>query len=555
MDQAKIVALQNIPPNLSGMGPGFKSNEEDYLFNVFLNTTSPGLSGGFDAPVWSYLLPQHAANQPFARYGLAALGGMTTTITEVMRARMAGKVGDENNCLGYSSTYKIAIALYDKSLQHMRCALSKPNYSIRDALLGCLLVSCFESYHGHNYLFAMHAQNGVDLFYSWYGHQRRIKSHGPVLGPLNASEVDDDLVAAMHRLDVQVLAFFDSRSIETHTSLARRETKIPVSMPSAFLSLSQARSFWDSICSRTFHFLASSLHSGGNSSAALMMQGPTMPYPETLDVPTGVNLFAQCPKPQKGHEIERAKFGAEIKAWNGAYAPIYKQLSTDNTGQILRAAILLVNAKSTHILLVGAFFNSEMDYDLILSEFQSIYTLTASIWRMHTISSKVGVSYNFELGLLPSLFLTATRCRDRTLRRQVTKLLFTCFHRENCWDSFGIGYVALWIMGMEELEQEKPAEPSELSTEELDANLPRYTKNKDGLDISIDIQRELALAHPNVVEPIPEAKRIKITRFNIDLNMRRAQLEYVQGVAKDGEMLPLRQHVVRWRGNEGALMS
>jgi hypothetical protein len=71
----------------------------------------------------------------------------------------------------------------------------------------------------------------------------------------------------------------------------------------------------------------------------------------------------------------------------------------------------------------------------------------------------------------------------------------------------------------------------------------------------MDIQRELALAHPNVVEPIPEAKRIKITRFNIDLNMRRAQLEYVQGVAKDGEMLPLRQHVVRWRGNEGALMS
>jgi hypothetical protein len=43
---------------------------------------------------------------------------------------------------------------------------------------------------------------------------------------------------------------------------------------------------------------------------------------------------------------------------------------------------------------------------------------------------------------------------------QVTKLLFTCFHRENCWDSFGIGYVALWIMGMEELEQEKPAESS-----------------------------------------------------------------------------------------------
>jgi hypothetical protein len=100
------------------------------------------------------------------------------------------------------------------------------------------------------------------------------------------------------------------------------------------------------------------------------------------------------------------------------------------------------------ILLAGVFFESEMEYDSMLPEFQSIYTLAASIWSDHV--RKVGVSYNFEVGLLPHLFLVSTRCRDHTLRRQVIRLLFSDFHRENSWDSFSVAYIARWVIGMEE---------------------------------------------------------------------------------------------------------
>jgi hypothetical protein len=141
-------------------------------------------------------------------------------------------------------------------------------------------------------------------------------------GSPNTSEVEDDLVAVMHRLDVQVLASLDSRPVQTHASLASFTTKAAVSMPSAFLSISQARSYRELITRRTLHFLAASLRSGGNTSAALMLQGPTMAFPEAMTIPIGVNLFAQPPNQQGGQERERAELAAEIEAWNCAYAPI-----------------------------------------------------------------------------------------------------------------------------------------------------------------------------------------------------------------------------------------
>jgi hypothetical protein len=102
-------------------------------------------------------------------------------------------------------------------------------------------------------------------------------------------------------------------------------------------------------------------------------------------------------------------------------------------------------------------------------------------------------------------------------------------------------------MGTEETELDKQTEPSEIQTEKRDTILPRHIRYKSGLVESLKAQRELASVNANKVGSIPEANKIKITRFDIDLNMRRAQLEYVQGVAKSGEMLALREHIVRWQ--------
>jgi hypothetical protein len=45
---------------------------------------------------------------------------------------------------------------------------------------------------------------------------------------------------------------------------------------------------------------------------------------------------------------------------------------------------------------------------------------------------------------------------------------------------------------------------------------------------------------------VPEDRRVKITRFNVDLNMRRAQLEFMQGPARENKEPRLEEHTVRW---------
>lgn len=407
----------------------------------------------------------------------------------------------------------------------MRIALLKPKYSVRDALLACLLVVGFEGYHGHNYVSAMHAQSGLDIFYSWLARQPAISSYGSPFRSPNRIEIEDDLVAAMLRLDLQVLSFFDTRPTHTHISLANYNGNALRSMPSAFLSLTQARSFWDVISCRAYHLIASSIRSTGNTFTALMLRGPTMPYPDELGSPTGVKPFAQCANILTGHELERENCRAEIDAWTRAYGHIYKHLNATNNSRTTGATILLLHAKMARILLAGVLFESEMEYDSMLPEFQSIYTLAASIWSDHV--RKVGVSYNFEVGLLPHLFLVSTRCRDHTLRRQVIRLLFSDFHRENSWDSFSVAYIARWVIGMEEGVEVQPIRPTQRAAalECLDAGSASGIMS-DGI--------------------VPEDRRVKITRFNVDLNMRRAQLEFTQGPARENKEPRLEEHTVRW---------
>jgi hypothetical protein len=529
----RVVSVQQILRQ-SLMGPAFETLEENDYFKIFLNSTSCTLAGAFETPVWGYLLPQHAARQPFIRYGVAAIGAMTATFTEVMAMRFAGHIIDDDNCLRFSNIYQKAIALYAKFLQHMRIALSKPNHSIRDALLGCLLVVCFEGFIGHYYNSAMHAQNGLEFFYTWLSHERATRPQISQHSSPNSTEVEDDIVAAMHRLDLQVLYFFDSRAARTHNTLATQDAHILRSIPSAFRSLPQARHFWDLICRRICHFLAASMSSTGSVSTALMLPGPTVPYPETLDAPIGIKLFAQSGNALTGHDAERAGYMADIEAWDRASAPLVKQLLVAGGIQARGATILLIHAKMIRILLAGAFFESEMEYDSLLPEFQSIYDLASSIWHSHVVPFDSGISFDFEAGVLPPLFLVVTRSRDPNLRRQIVNLLSTSFHRESYWDSCSMAYIARWIISMEERGCAPPAERLRMSS--LGGGQPaiRFPEVPSG-------PGNVAAARA-----VPEVRRIRIARFNIELNMRKVQLEFTRGRASEGEEPVFEQDAVRW---------
>jgi len=116
----------------------------------------------------------------------------------------------------------------------MRKASLREDKDIRMALIACLLVVCFEGFHGSPVAAMTHAAHGVNLLHCWLekyggGDLSLLKSPVPHI-------IEDELIYAFNRLDLQVLTFFDTRPAEYHKSLLQ-DTEPLKRMPTLFLSL------------------------------------------------------------------------------------------------------------------------------------------------------------------------------------------------------------------------------------------------------------------------------------------------------------------------------
>jgi len=145
----------------------------------------------------------------------------------------------------------------------------------------------------------------------------------------------------------------------------------------------------------------------------------------------------------------------------------------------------------TSILFLMGFSTSEMDFDNHTSQFREIIDLAKEVVvdeELMLAQSKCGdptncrhrqphnnglhssdltayqpglygdedaythikASFALDLGIVPPLFVVATKCRDRKLRRDAIKLLLNSPRREGMWDSILSGRVGQWIMEIEE---------------------------------------------------------------------------------------------------------
>jgi hypothetical protein len=467
------------------IGPRFESDRDLRYFEIFRDVTAATLGGAFDSYIWGGIVPQACEQEPFILDAMIAIGALTRTVHEVQRYRRMGiapKKGE--NCLGKSPDHEYAIELYGKALRGMRKVPLREDKDIRMALIACLLVVCFEGFHGSPVAAMTHAANGVNLLHCWlekYGGEdlSLLKSPAPHI-------IEDELIYAFNRLDLQVLTYFDTRPVEYHKSLLR-DTEPLKRMPPLFLSLRQARAYWDYIMRRSCHFLASAMYAGkADELEKLRGQGLC---DNDIELPGGVNTFSSPKETPHWLKEESDKYVDEVMRWLRAYEPLFKSFQTPDQKKslgFLGSTVLKMHAISARIMLAGAFFTTEIGYDELLLEFRELYSLAESIYEPLITSVKDKVSYHFDPSVLPALFLLVSRCRDRMLRRATIRLLTSSFHREGTWDSLAIARVGGWIMGIEE----------------------------SGVE----------------TEHIPDHRRARMTKFNVDLLARKAQMRCYQRV-------------------------
>ena len=458
-------------------GFAFDSLEGQY-FQVFRTHTASELSGFFDSEFWQRSVLQESHSEASIRHAVVALGALYKTLEKASES----PPGSPDNGLGTFDTapshYNFAFQQYGKALTRLRESLeNREMRSERTILISIVLFTCFQSFTGDHKAAISQIQHGLGLL-----EERRQDSKQPLIRR-KEDVVEDELVQIFTRLAIQAKSYdmafhFPHPYVIRLTPQSRQDPTSPQSqsspsdssststsahIPEIFFNAQEARTALDSLCERIMRFqeLLSSYHHGPNNILPKSVQSLGM------------------------------GFGMQLKQWGAAFAPLLDSRRNRGVSITERAGIdvLKMLQLMTGILYQMGFSTSEMDFDNFYPQFKEIVELAKEVvvdeelnlaqQRCGNISScrhKQPPSYDFpgltshqpgtsreevdyshikasfalDLGIVPPLFVVATKCRDRKLRREAIRLLMSSPRREGMWDSILSGRVGSWLMHIEE---------------------------------------------------------------------------------------------------------
>ncbi|KAH7377490.1 hypothetical protein BKA64DRAFT_648969 [Cadophora sp. MPI-SDFR-AT-0126] len=456
-------------------GFAFDSQEGQY-FQVFRTHTASELSGFFDSEFWQRSVLQESHSEASIRHAVIALGALYKTLEKASESPPGSP--DSGAYDTAPRHYNFALQQYGKALTRLRESLeNRETRSERTILISIVLFTCFQSFTGDHKAAISQIQHGLGLL-----EERRHDSRQPLIRRKD-DVVEDELVQMFTRLAIQAKSYdmafhFPHPYVIRLTPQTRQDPTSPQSqsspsdtsstsmdsnIPETFLNSQEARTALDTICERIMRFqeLLSSYHRGPNNILPKSVQSLGM------------------------------GFGIQLKQWGAAFTPLLETRRNRGVSNTERAGIdvLKMLQLMTGILYQMGFSTSEMDFDNFYPQFKEIVELAKEVvvdeelllaqQRCGSISScrhKQTPSYNFpglashqpgahideddylhikpsfalDLGIVPPLFVVATKCRDRKLRREAIRLLMASPRREGMWDSILSGRVGGWIMHIEE---------------------------------------------------------------------------------------------------------
>jgi hypothetical protein len=427
------------------------------------------LSGFFDSEFWTRSVLQESNSEASIRHAVVALGALYKTLEKASESPPGSPENAATTPYDSAPThYYFALQQYDKAVTRLREALANnETRSQRTILISIVLFTCFQSFTGDHRQAIMQIQHGLGLL-----EERRQDSKQPLIR-CKDEVVEEELVQMFTRLAIQAksydMAFHfphpyvirlspQSRNDPTSPqspsspSEATSTASMEANIPEVFKTSKEARSALDSITERIMRFneQLSSFHPGPNNI-----------------LPKSVKSLAYG-------------FGIQLSQWDKAYAELLESRRTPGVTNTERAGINVLKMLHlmTSILFVTAFSTTEMEFDNFTGKFKEIVDLAKEVVvdeelslaqaRCGTIGNcrhtshrpgayreedsyvHIKASFALDLGIVPPLFVVATKCRDRKLRRDAIGLLLTSPRREGMWDSILSGRVGQWIMDIEE---------------------------------------------------------------------------------------------------------
>jgi hypothetical protein len=548
---------------------------EGLYFRLFQEQTANELSGFFDNVFWSRGVLQECHSEPAIRHAVVALGALYKTLEKTCESPPSSPSGRGDPVDTPYKHWEIAVKKYSSAIQELFTYARDDTRTHRTRLMASVLLACFDSFIGDHRQAINQIQTGLGLL-----EQLRVQRRRAFL-PKPEEPVEEELIQMFTRLAIQAKSY-DMAFHFPHPYVIRLTGppssgaadagspeseggggSSPVSLhhdpiPERFHSSREARLVWDSLVERIFRFTETmfSYVSGQN--------GPTGVLPASLRA-YGVG------------------FKDQIQAWSDAYEHILASRTAPNISHQEKAAIAVLKMTQimSQILFLMTFSASEMQFDAFTSWFKAIVDLAAEVvgdeerraaarrcpdprfcthpldpWtamfgKPEYAARHIKPSFSADLGIVPPLFVVATKCRDPDVRRQAISLLKSSSRREGMWDSELAARIGIWIAGIEEqddsfppVDEFLPAYPgsSRPSTSSTSSATGRNTSVEFGDDVPLgpggnaryDARRASSVAanrfqhqhqqhQPKKV--VPAEKRVMIKAIEFDLRDRRATIQ------------------------------
>lgn len=332
------------------------------------------------------------------------------------------------------------------------------------SLMASVLLACFDSFVGDHKQAIWQIQSGLSLLETLRAERRQASLPQP------EEPVEQDLIQMFTRLAIQAksydLAFhFPQPYVIRLTPKTGVTTSSPTSdggspvstnqaqIPDVFASLHDGRLAWDTLCERIMRFT--------EQMSAYVKMSPMNILPLELK--------------QYGKV-----FGEQMEAWSRAFEPILtsRMAPAKSMQEKTAIAVLKMNQIMGRILFNMTFSDSESEFDQFLSFFREIVNLAMEvigdeerraatkrcpnpelcqhqsahpdIFGGEYTARHIKPSFSADLGIVPPLFVVATKCRDSLTRQQAIQLLRTSSRREGMWDSELCAQIGSWIAMVEE---------------------------------------------------------------------------------------------------------
>ncbi|KAH8794746.1 hypothetical protein BGZ57DRAFT_748928, partial [Hyaloscypha finlandica] len=124
-----------------------RNETEDRYFEAFREVVIPEISGIWDYSFWESIVLT-ACDEPFIRDAVLAIAAINLSIKAARKKPRTLEGGTGSSEIS-TKHYQFALERFSQAIRTMRTTLTNDEQHLRKALIGCLLVFCFEGFQGY----------------------------------------------------------------------------------------------------------------------------------------------------------------------------------------------------------------------------------------------------------------------------------------------------------------------------------------------------------------------------------------------------------------------